>query len=90
MANKQAALKSLRQDKKRHDRNTATRSALRTLTKKARTLLAENKREETDAVLKKLESKLDRAVKKNVIKKGNASRKISRLRTEWSKPAPKK
>jgi small subunit ribosomal protein S20 len=90
MPNKQAAMKSLRQDKKRHDRNTAARSELRTLTKKARVLMAEKKKEEADTVLKKLESKLDRAVKKNVIKKGCASRKISRLRSEWSKPAAKK
>lgn len=90
MANKKAAMKSLRQDKKRHERNTAARSELRTLTKRARILLSENKREEADALLKKLESSLDRAVKKNVIKKGCASRKISRLRSQWAKPAAKK
>ena len=85
MANKQAAMKSLRQDKKRHERNTAKRSELRTLTKKVRTLIEKPSREEADIVLKTLESKLDREVKKNVIKKGSASRKISRLRSDWSK-----
>ena len=86
MANKQAALKSLRQDKKRHLRNISTRSELRTLTKKARALIADQKREDADITLKKLESKLDRAAKNNVIKKSTASRKISRLRAEWAKP----
>ncbi len=90
MANKQAALKSLRQDKKRHTRNISTRSELRTLTKKARLLIAEQKPEDADAALKKLESKLDRAAKKNIIKKGTASRKIARLRAEWAKPSPEK
>ncbi|HPN72941.1 MAG TPA: 30S ribosomal protein S20 [Candidatus Omnitrophota bacterium] len=90
MANKRAAIKSLRQTKKRHDRNTAARSELRTLSKKARVLISENKKEEADTLLKKLESNLDRAVKKNVIKKGCASRRISRLRSAWSKISAKK
>jgi small subunit ribosomal protein S20 len=90
MPNKQAAMKSLRQDKKRHDRNTATRTELRSLTKKVRTLFSEKKREEADAALRSLESKLSRAVKKNVIKQGTASRKVSRLRAEWFKLASAK
>jgi small subunit ribosomal protein S20 len=85
MPNKQAAMKSLRQDKKRHERNTAARSEIRTLTKKARVLISENKQKEADTALKKLESRLDRSVKKNIIKKGTASRKISRLRSDWAK-----
>ena len=85
MANKKAAIKSLRQDKKKHERNKAAISELRTLTKKAEVLIEEKKRDEADVALKKLESKLDRAAKANRIKKGNASRKISRLRSHWTK-----
>lgn len=85
MANKKAAIKSLRQDKKKHDRNKAAASELRTITKKVRTLIAEKKREEADTVLRKLESKLDRAYKSDRMKKNTVARKISRLRSQWSK-----
>ncbi|MFC1644184.1 30S ribosomal protein S20 [Candidatus Omnitrophota bacterium] len=85
MANKKAAIKSLRQDKKKHVRNRAMSSELHTLLKKARVLVDEKKREEADVALRKLESKMDRAVKKDLIKKNNASRHISRLRSHWSK-----
>lgn len=85
MANKKAAIKSLRQDKKKHIQNHAILSELRTLTKKARTLISEKKREEADSALKKLESKLCRAAKSDMIKKNNASRRISRLRSQWTK-----
>lgn len=87
MPNKHAAIKSLRQDKKKHSRNAGVRTELRTLTKKVKSMLAENKRDEADTLLRKLESKLSRAAKNNVIKKGNASRRISRLRADFSKAA---
>ena len=85
MANKKAALKSLRQDKKKHERNKAAISELRSLTKKARVLIDEKKRDQADVILKKLESKLCKAAKTKQIKKANASRKISRLRSHWAK-----
>ena len=84
MANKKAAIKSLRQDKKKHDRNKATMSELRTMAKIARNLINEKNREEADVALRKLESMMQRAAKKDVIKKNTASRRISRLRTAWS------
>ncbi|RKY41067.1 MAG: 30S ribosomal protein S20 [Candidatus Makaraimicrobium thalassicum] len=85
MANKKAAFKSLRQDKKKHIRNKAVISELRTLTKKARTLIISKDREEADNALKNLESRLTRAAKNNTIRKNNASRRISRLRAQWAK-----
>lgn len=85
MANKKAAIKSLRQDKKKHEINKAAISELRTFAKKAQTLMDEKNREGSDTVLKKLESKLYRAAKTNKIKKKNASRRISRLRSQWAK-----
>ena len=85
MANKKAAIKSLRQDKKKHDRNKAVMSEARTLAKKVRSLIDSKNRKEADAALKALESKLDRAAKSDIIKKNNASRKISRLRAQWAK-----
>ena len=85
MPNIKAAIKSLRQDKKKHDRNKSALSELRTLAKKARTLIDAKNKKEADTVLKQLESKLDRAAKSNIIKKNNASRRISRLRGMWAK-----
>ncbi len=84
MANKKAAIKSLRKDKKKHAHNKAVLSEVRTLARRARTLIEAKNREEADSALKALESKLDKASKSNVIKKNNASRRISRLRREWA------
>ncbi|MFQ5952582.1 MAG: 30S ribosomal protein S20 [Candidatus Omnitrophota bacterium] len=81
---KRSGFKRLRQDKKKHVKNKSIISEIRTMKKKARTLIAAKNREEADAVLKKLESKMDRAAKNNIIKKNNASRNISRLRQQWS------
>lgn len=84
MPNKKAAIKSLRQDKKKHERNKAVMSELRTLSKIARKLIEEAKKDDAAVALKKLESKLDRAAKTNAIKKNNASRRISRLRKQFA------
>ncbi|MDP8259169.1 MAG: 30S ribosomal protein S20 [Candidatus Aadella gelida] len=85
MPNKKAAMKSLRQDKIKHERNKAQLSELRTLSKKARVLIGEKNQKEADTALKLLESKLSKAAKKDIIKKNNAARRISRLRSQWSK-----
>ena len=85
MANIKSALKSLRQDKKKHDRNKAIMSDLRTSLKTARVLIDDKKKEEAEVALRTVESKLDKAAKKNIIKKNNASRKLSRLRSSLSK-----
>jgi len=89
MPNKKAAIKSLRQDKKKNLRNKAVLSELRTLTKSTKMVLAKNNREEADGLLKKLESKLTKAAQRDIIKKNSASRRISRLRTQWSKISTK-
>ena len=81
---KKSGFKRLRQDKKKHEHNKGIISEIRTLKKKALTSIAAKNREEADAFLKKLESKMDRAARKNVIKKYNASRNIARLRKQWA------
>ncbi len=85
MPNKKAAIKSLRQGKKRQEHNKTILSEIRTLVKNAKTLITAKDREEADKALKKLESKLSKAAKTDVIKKKNASRRISRLRSQWAK-----
>ncbi len=85
MPNKRAAVKSLRQDKKKHIQNKATLSEIRTLAKKTRVLITEKKGPEADTALKQLESKLDKAAKNNTVRKTTASRRIARLRGQWAK-----
>ena len=80
MPNIRAAIKSLRQDKKKHSRNKSVKTELRTLVKNARSLIKEGDLPEVGKVLVQLESKLDKAAKNNVIKKKNAARRISRLK----------
>ncbi len=85
MPNKKAAIKSLRQDKKKHERNKSDIAELRTLAKKARLLISENKRDEAETALRTLESKLSKASQKNVIKKNTAARRVSKLRSQFAK-----
>lgn len=90
---KKQAFKALRQSRKRHEKNKGVISEIKTLVKKATQLIADKNRAEADAALKALESKMYRAAKSNVIKKETASRKVSRLRSQWAKiasPATKK
>ncbi len=84
MANKKAAMKDYRKNKKRHAHNQSITTELKTIAKKVRTLISAANREEADKVLTQYESKLCKAAKSNVIKKKNASRKISRLRQQWA------
>ena len=85
MRNKKAAIKSLRQDAKKHEKNNALKAELRTLVKKSRVLIDAKKIDEAEVLLKELESKLDRAAKNNIIKKNNASRRISRIKSQFTK-----
>jgi small subunit ribosomal protein S20 len=69
----------MRADKKRRQINLRVASELKTLTKKAETLLAGKKTAEAKKAVNLLMSKLDKAVKKHVIHKNTASRKKSRM-----------
>ncbi|MFH1868054.1 MAG: 30S ribosomal protein S20 [Candidatus Omnitrophota bacterium] len=79
MANLRAAKKSIKQDKKRHDRNTAIKSDLKTTVKKLNNLIDSNKADEAAKQLSVVMSKLDKAVKKNIIRHHTADRSKSRL-----------
>jgi len=79
MANKPAAKKSIRQDKKRQLRNLAIKSELKTLIKRLNSLISAKKADEAKKLLVKVMSKLDKAAKKGIIKRHNADRKKSRL-----------
>ena len=85
MANLRAAKKSIRQDKKRHSNNLSIRSDLRTMIKKLNSLLTENKAAEAAKQLSVVMSKLDKAAKKNIIKRGTVDRRKSRLSIRLAK-----
>lgn len=76
---KRSSFKDLRKSRARRVRNLSTMSEIRTLAKKFESLITEKKAKEAGAVLSKFASKMDKAAKKGVIKKNNASRKISRF-----------
>ncbi len=78
MANTKGAIKRQKIAEKRHERNVAVKSATRTFVKKARTTIETNAEEAQPLIVAAI-SALDKAAKKGVIHKNNASRRKSRL-----------
>ncbi|HHE76648.1 MAG TPA: 30S ribosomal protein S20 [Candidatus Parcubacteria bacterium] len=74
-----SAKKALRQSKKRRAENLVYRKGVKNLVKKIEAFVLDGKLEEAKSVLPKLYKYLDKAAKKNVIKKNTASRKKSRI-----------
>jgi small subunit ribosomal protein S20 len=79
MPNLPSAKKSIRKDRKRRLHNLAIESDLKTLIKKLNSLISSSKKDEAAKLLSIVMSKLDKAAKKNIIKRRNADRKKSRL-----------
>jgi len=73
------ALKAQRQDKKRHLRNLAVKTRIRTIAKKVELAVAQGKPEEAKKIFLQAMKELDKAASKKVIPKKRASRKKSRL-----------
>lgn len=76
---KHAALKQLRKDRGRQERNQAVRSELKTLTKRLSVLLREQKREEAAGLIRLLAKKFDLAASKGILHANTAARSKSRL-----------
>jgi small subunit ribosomal protein S20 len=78
VANHKSALKRIRQNKKRQERNTALRSRIRTVVKKFRSAVADG---EADAgeKLRAAEREIRKAAAKGLIPARRASRTVSRL-----------
>ena len=74
-----SAAKRVRQHIKRRQKNRETKAELKSLTKKLLVLLKSKKKEESIQAYKTLASHYDRAAKKGMIHKSNASRHKSRL-----------
>ena len=79
MPTRRAAYKALRSDVKKRLRNETVMSELRTRAKKLESLISEKKKDEAQLYLKIVAAKYMKAASKGVVKKGTASRKISRL-----------
>lgn len=74
-----SAKKALRQSLRRKKRNLVYKNKIKNLTKKVRSLISQNKKNEAESLLPQLYQILDKAAKKGVIKKNTASRKKSRM-----------
>ena len=79
MANHKSAEKRARQNDKRRVRNKAVKTRIKHLTKEVRLVSSQTSKEEALAKLKAVQSTVDKALKKGVIHKKTAARKISRL-----------
>ena len=86
MANIASAEKQNRKMIKHRARNRAAMASLRTAVKKARTAVDE-KSNEASALVKEAVSLIDSAVTKGILKRGTASRYVSRLQTRQAPTA---
>ncbi|HYB44769.1 MAG TPA: 30S ribosomal protein S20 [Candidatus Methylomirabilis sp.] len=78
MANTRSAIKRIKQNEKRRQRNRATRSEIRSSVKSARTALAAKSPESAEAVREAIRT-LDRAVTQGVLHRNTAARRKSSL-----------
>ena len=85
MANTQSAKKRIRQNAKRRERNRLYRSAARTHIKKTRSLIDEGRLDEAEVAMREAVSTLDKAARKGILHKGNASRRKSRIMSALAK-----
>ena len=76
---KRAAMKALRQNRKRHDRNVAIKNNVRKAVKEARRLLATKDKAKAVEAITIAVKKLDKAAQKGILKKNTAARLKSRL-----------
>lgn len=79
MANHKSALKRARQNSQRRLRNKSLKTRVKSVVKDVRLAVSENSKETALDQLNQAKSTIDKAVKKGVIHKKTAARKISRL-----------
>ena len=79
MANIKSAKKRIRQTTTRTARNYSIRSRIHTFVRKLEEAIASGDKKNATAVFSTTMSELHTAVRKGILKKGTASRKISRL-----------
>ena len=79
MANHASSLKRARQDAKIRLRNRARKAEMRTAVKKVRTAIQSGDQAAANEALREAASLIDRAGRKGVIHRSQASRRVSRL-----------
>ena len=82
MANRRSSIKKIRVDKRRTLRNVNVRTELKTAARKLREFLSAKKKNEAQQAVREFFSKLDKAVKKNILHRNRASRLKSRFQTK--------
>ena len=87
MPKRRAAVKRLRVDKKRHQRNLTIKREIKKALKKFQALFLAKNLTEAKASLGKIYSLLDKAAQKKIIHPNTANRKKSRLAGKVSKAA---
>jgi len=87
MPNLKTSIKDLRKSQRRETINNRLRSRVKRVTKKHADLVKQGNNEEVKKNLKNVYKILDKAAKKNVIKKGKADRLKSRLTKHLNKLA---
>ena len=85
MPNLKTSIKELRKSKRKEKINDRLRNRVKKATKKQAKLLKDGNLEESKKNIKNVYKVLDKAAKKNVIKKGKASQKKSRLAIQLNK-----
>ncbi len=85
MPNLKTSIKDLRQTKRRTVYNDRLRNRLKKSIKRFETSVTLEKKDDAEKSLKQAYKVLDKAAKKNVINKGRASRKKSRLANQLNK-----
>lgn len=79
MAHHSAALKSIRQDKRKQERNVALKSELKTRIKRVLKAVEKKDSEESQKALAEVIPIIDRFCQKGILHKNNAARKKSML-----------
>lgn len=79
MPNIKSSVRSVKTDTERNARNSAMKSAIKTVSRKLRASAKAASPEESAELLKKASSLIDKAAKKGVLHKNTAARKKSRL-----------
>jgi small subunit ribosomal protein S20 len=87
MPNLKSSIKDLRKSRRKATYNDRIKNRVKKSIKKFQTLLLEGKKKEAEKTLENTYKILDKAAKKNIIKKGKASRKKSRLTIQLNKLA---
>ena len=90
MANHKSAIKRIRQNHKKEQRNRFYRTRIKNMTKAVREAVKSGEVESANSTFRTLNKEFHKYVSKGVLKKNSASRKVSRLNILVNSLNPKK